>query len=81
MRMCELCGNEIPSIRLKAMPTTKVCRKCLEQSGDVPLIKDEPLPLWTTQFFSAYYAKNAVDNRNEDELNTHGAEKLKGLLS
>jgi hypothetical protein len=33
MRKCEECGNEIPLIRLEAVPDTKFCVRCAEKHG------------------------------------------------
>lgn len=37
MRECRLCHNEIPHIRLEALPDTELCVKCSEKFGPKPV--------------------------------------------
>ena len=32
-RSCRFCGVEIPQVRLKALPDTRICLKCSESKG------------------------------------------------
>lgn len=38
-RLCQECEEPIPTARLKAMPSARLCVPCLEKAGDVPIIR------------------------------------------
>lgn len=59
-RLCEVCAEPIPPARLRAIPDTQVCVRCLEECGDVPLLRrhDDYFGKEAEDFVSTYYHSN-----------------------
>lgn len=69
-RFCDTCFLSIPEARLKAVPDTTTCVKCVYRAGDVPKIKryDDSTDDGEVQVSSFYY-KNSMFSQSINKLN------------
>ena len=79
-RSCSNCGEPLSDARRKAMPLATRCVPCVEQSGDVVLLKrfDEKVGGVDVQTYfkkAGQYLERALERRNVPDYFSHMAEE------